>query len=183
VGRLAGALLRAGRPDDATKLLLDWIGKHADDTVAIEQVAEIYISTSKFADAAKYLEMLLKQKPHDAVALNNLAWVYQQLGDDTKAQAMARQAYVLAPSSQTADTLGWILTSSGNPQSGVALLRQASTDGASDPRILYHYAVALKDTGNKDEAKKQLETVVANKAQFKEKVEAQKLLDDMAKGT
>ena len=183
VGRLAGALLRARRPDDATKLLLDWIGKHADDTVATEQVAEIYIATSKFADAAKYLEILLKQKPHDAVALNNLAWVYQQLGDDTKAQAMARQAYVLAPSSQTADTLGWILTSSGNPQSGVALLRQASSDGTSDPRILYHYAVALKDTGNKDEAKKQLETVVANKADFKEKGEAQKLLDDMAKGT
>ncbi|HEX4365324.1 MAG TPA: XrtA/PEP-CTERM system TPR-repeat protein PrsT [Rhodopila sp.] len=183
VTRLAGALLRSKRPDDATKLLLGWVGTHPDDTVATEQVAEIYIATAKFPDAAKYLELLLKQKPHDAVALNNLAWVYQQLGDDTKAQAMARQAYVLAPSSQTADTLGWILTSSGNPQSGVALLRQASSDGTSDPRILYHYAVALKDTGNKDEAKKQLETVVANKAQFKEKVEAQKLLDDMAKGT
>lgn len=183
VTRLAGALLRSQRQDDATKLLLDWVGKHGDDMVATEQLAEIYIATSKLPDAAKYLEILLKQKPHDAVALNNLAWVYQQLGDDTKAQAMARQAYVLAPSSQTADTLGWILTTSGNAQSGVALLRQASGDGASDPRILYHFAVALKDTGNKDEAKKQLETVVANKANFKEKVEAQKLLDDMAKGT
>jgi putative PEP-CTERM system TPR-repeat lipoprotein len=183
VTRLAGALLRSGHPDDATKLLQDWIGKHANDMVATEQVAEVYIATAKFDDAAKYLELLLKQKPHDAVALNNLAWVYQQLGNDTKAQAMARQAYVLAPSPQTADTLGWILTTSGNAQSGVALLRQASGDGTSDPRILYHYAVALKDTGNKDEAKKQLETVVANKANFKEKVEAQKLLDDMAKGT
>jgi putative PEP-CTERM system TPR-repeat lipoprotein len=183
VTRLAGALLRAGRADDATKLLLGWLDKHADDMVATEQVAEIYIATSKFDDAAKYLQVLLKAKPHDSVALNNLAWVYQQQGDDVKAQAMARQAYVLAPSPQTADTLGWILTTGGNAQSGVALLRQASGGGASDPRILYHYAVALKDTGNKDEAKKQLETVVANKAQFKEKVEAQKLLDDMAKGT
>jgi hypothetical protein len=90
---------------------------------------------------------------------------------------------VLAPGPQTADTLGWILTTSGDAQSGVALLRQASGDGNSDPRILYHYGVALKDTGNKDEAKKQLETVVANKADFKEKAEAQKLLDDLAKGT
>jgi putative PEP-CTERM system TPR-repeat lipoprotein len=183
VTRLAGALLRSGRADDATKLLLSWLGNHADDLVATEQVAEIYIATSKFDDAVKYLQVLLKAKPHDSVALNNLAWVYQQQGDDAKAQAMARQAYVLAPSPQTADTLGWILTTGGNAQSGVALLRQASGGGASDPRILYHYAVALKDTGNKDEAKKQLETVVANKAEFKEKVEAQKLLDDMAKGT
>jgi putative PEP-CTERM system TPR-repeat lipoprotein len=183
VTRLAGALLRSGRADDANKLLLDWLGKHSDDMGATEQVAEIYIATNKLDDAAKYLELLLKQKPHDPVALNNLAWVYQQKGDDAKAQALARQAYVLAPSPQTADTLGWILTTGGNAQSGVALLRQASGDGTSDPRILYHYAVALKDTGNKDEAKKQLETVVANKADFKEKGEAQKLLDDMAKGT
>jgi putative PEP-CTERM system TPR-repeat lipoprotein len=183
VTRLAGSLLRAGRADDANKLLLDWIGKHQDDMVATEQVAEINISTGKLDDAAKYLELLLKQKPHDPVALNNLAWVYQQQGDDAKAQTLARQAYVLSPSPQTADTLGWILTTSGNAQSGVALLRQASGDGTTDPRILYHYAVALKDTGNKDEAKKQLQAVVDNKSEFKEKGEAQKMLDDMAKGT
>jgi putative PEP-CTERM system TPR-repeat lipoprotein len=183
VTRLAGSLLRAGRADDANKLLLDWIGKHQDDMVATEQVAEIDISTGKLDDAAKYLELLLKQKPHDPVALNNLAWVYQQQGDDAKAQTLARQAYVLSPSPQTADTLGWILTTSGNAQSGVALLRQASGDGTTDPRILYHYAVALKDTGNKDEAKKQLQAVVDNKTEFKEKGEAQKMLDDMAKGT
>jgi putative PEP-CTERM system TPR-repeat lipoprotein len=183
VTRLASALLRSGKGDDASKLLLDWLVKHGDDMVATEQLAEINIATNKYDDAVKYLELLLKQKPHDPVALNNLAWVYQQQGNDAKAQVLARQAYVLSPSPQTADTLGWILTTGGNPQSGVALLRQASGDGASDPRILYHYAVALKDTGNKDEAKKQLETVVAAKSEFKEKVEAQKLLDDMAKGT
>jgi len=183
VTRLASAQLRSGHADEANTLLLNWLGKHADDMLATEQVAEINISTSKWDAAAKYLELLLKQKPHDAVALNNLAWVYQQQGKDAQAQTLARQAYVLAPSSQTADTLGWILTTSGNSQSGVALLRQASGDGATDPRILYHYGVALKNTGDKDGAKKQLETVVANKGEFKEKGEAQKVLDDLAKGT
>ncbi|HEY0183734.1 MAG TPA: XrtA/PEP-CTERM system TPR-repeat protein PrsT [Rhodopila sp.] len=183
VTRLAGALLRSGRMDDANTLLLGWLGTHPDDMVAAEQAAEINIASGKFDEATRYLELILKQKPHDAIALNNLAWICQQKGDDARAQTLARQAYVLSPSAQTADTLGWILTTSGNAQSGVALLRQASGDGASDPRILYHYGVALKDTGNKDEAKKQLEIVVANKSDFKEKVEAQKLLEDMAKGT
>jgi putative PEP-CTERM system TPR-repeat lipoprotein len=73
VTRLAGALLRAGRAPDASKALLEWLGKHADDMAATEQVAEIDIATNKFDDAAKYLEVLLKQKPHDSVALNNLA--------------------------------------------------------------------------------------------------------------
>jgi putative PEP-CTERM system TPR-repeat lipoprotein len=183
VTRLAGALLRSGRAPDAKTMLVAWLGKHADDLVATEQAAELNIATGDMVDAAKYLELVLKKKPHDAVALNNLAWVYQQQGKDKQAEGLARQAYVLSPSPQTADTLGWILTTSGNAKSGVALLRQASGAAASDPRIQYHFAVALNDTGDKDAAKKQLEGVLANKGEFKEKVEAQKLMDALAKGT
>ena len=183
VTRLASGLLRAGRADDANTTLLNWLGKHSDDLVATEQVAEINIATGKWEPAAKYLEILLQQKPHDAIALNNLAWVYQQLGKNAPAQKLARQAYVLSPSPQTADTLGWILTTSGDAKSGVSLLRQASGDGSNDPRILYHFAVALHDTGDKDAAKKALETVVAHQAEFKEKADAQALLDKMTKGT
>jgi Flp pilus assembly protein TadD len=151
--------------------------------VATEQLAEINIATGKWDDAAQYLELILQQKPHDPVALNNLAWVYQQQGKDAPAQNLARQAYVLAPGPQTADTLGWILTTNGNPRSGATLLRQASGDGTGDPRILYHYAVALNGTGDKDAARKALGIVVANQADFKEKALAQKLLDELSKGT
>lgn len=181
--RLAGALLRAGRAADANKLLLTWLGTHPNDLVATEQVAEIDIAMGDLDNAAKYLQQLLKQKPHNAVALNNLAWVYQQQGKIPDAQGLARQAYILSPSAQTADTLGWILTAGGDPKKGVALLRQASVGASSDPRILYHYAVALNDEGDKDGAKKALETVVSNHATFKEKALAQKMLDDLSKGT
>jgi len=182
VSRTANAMIRSGRPDDAGKLLLDWLTQHPDDMVVTQQLADIDISTAKLDDAKNHLELLLKHKPHDAVALNNLAWVYQQSGD-ARAQPLARQAYVLSPGPQTADTLGWILTTSGNARNGVALLRQASAEPGSDPRILFHYAVALRDTGKREEARKQLETVVAAKGDFKEKTEAQKLLDDLSKGT
>ena len=87
------------------------------------------------------------------------------------------------PGPQTADTLGWILTAAGNARKRRGAAAPGQQRGQSDPRILYHYAVALKDSGDRDEAKKQLETVVANQAEFKEKAQAQKLLDDMAKGT
>jgi cellulose synthase operon protein C len=181
--RLAGALLRSGRADDAGTLLLDWLGSHPDDLVVMEQLAEIKIAAGQWDEAVKYLQLLLKQKSHDPVALNNLAWVYQQQGKDSLAQPLARQAYVLAPSPQTADTLGWILTTSGDPKNGANLLRQATGDGRGDPRILYHFAVALNDSGDKEAAKKALEDVVANKGQFKEKDLAQKLLDNLSKGS
>jgi Flp pilus assembly protein TadD len=128
------------------------------------------------------LQSVLEEKPHDPVALNNLAWVYQQQ-HDPRAVDLARQAYVLSPGAQTADTLGWILTTTGKADTGVLLLRQASAQAAADPRVQYHYAVALKDTGDKAAAIKLLTAVVAVKADFSEKSQAQQLLDELNKGT
>ena len=181
VMRLAGVQLRTGQADAAIKTLTDWAQKRPDDLAAVEELAEVQISAGKLDLAVKNLQAILAKKPHDAVALNNLAWVYQQQHDG-RALDLARQAYVLAPSAQTADTLGWILTTSGKPKTGVALLRQASAQNANDPRILYHFAVALNDTGNKADAIKLLNAVVAVKGDFTEKTEAQQLLKQLNKG-
>jgi tetratricopeptide (TPR) repeat protein len=176
--RLSGADMRAGHIDSATNLLIEWTSQHPEDGAALQQLSEILLATEQYKDAAIYLEQLLKRKPYDAVALNNLAWIYQQRGDE-RALATARRAYVLAPNAQTADTLGWILVTGGDAVNGVALLRQATTEASSDPRVVYHYAVALKDTGDKNEAIKQLTVVVGMKGPAKEKEDAQRLLTDL----
>jgi putative PEP-CTERM system TPR-repeat lipoprotein len=181
MGRLTTALLQSGKVDDALKAVTDWLAKHPDDLDATQQAADIDIALKRYDEAATNLRRVLDKQPHNAVALNNLAWVYQQQGDK-RAQPMAEQAYILSPSGQTADTLGWILVSDGNAAQGMPLLRQAAAQAGSDPRILYHYGVALKDSGNRDEAIKVLNAVVANKAEFREKAEAQKLLDQLSKG-
>ena len=78
--------------------------------------------------------------------------------------------------------MGWILTAGGDPTKGAILLRQANA-GTTDPRIQYHFAVALKDTGQRDEAVKLLRQVVASPAQFDEKAAAERLLSEMSKGS
>jgi tetratricopeptide (TPR) repeat protein len=180
--RLVAAQLRAGQAQNAQSALEAWVAKHPDDTTAVEQLAEINIATGRLDLASKNLQIILSKKPHDPVALNNLAWVYQQLHDD-RALDLARQAYVLSPGAQTADTLGWILTSAGKADTGVDLLRQASAEATNDPRVQYHYAVALKDTGDKTTAIKLLTAIVAVKSDFAEKVQAQQLLDALNKGS
>ncbi len=181
MNRMAGAAIRSGKPDDAVTMLKDWIAKNPDDIVATEQLSEIYIIQGKLDDAAANLEAILKQKPYESIALNNLAWVYQQK-NDARASELARQAYLLSPGPQTADTLGWILVTTGKAAAGAPLLRQAFNETPSDPRIQYHYAVALKDLGNKSEAIRHLKDVVAAAGNFTEKTEAQKLLDQLEKG-
>jgi cellulose synthase operon protein C len=180
VGRLTGALLRSGQGDAAMKVLTDWIAQHPNDLTSIQQLADLDIAAQRYDVAVKHLQLVLNKKPHDPVALNNLAWVYQQQGDK-RAEAIAQQAYILSPGGQTADTLGWILVSGGDAAKGVTLLRQAAAQANNDPRILYHFAVALKDTGQKDQAVKLLNVVVANKGNFSEKADAQKLLDELGK--
>jgi len=181
VGRLNVALLRSGQSDAAIKVLTDWTGQRPNDTVAKEQLADIYIATKRLDQAVTLLQQILEKKPQNPIALNNLASVYQLQGDK-RAEGLAQKAYILSPGGQTADTLGWILVSKGDAAKGVGLLRQAAAQAGADPRILYHYAVALEDTGQRDDAVKVLNVVVANKAEFTEKTEAQKLLDELNKG-
>ena len=164
-------------------MLVEWLAKHPDDMIATEMAAEAAIANGQLDTGRTYLEQILKVKPHDPVALNNLAWVLQQKGDNARAEALSRQAYVLSPGAQTADTLGWILTTSGDPRNGVFLLRQATSETSADPRINYHYAVALIDTGDRAEGRKQLESVIAKPGDFKEKADAQKALDALLKGS
>jgi cellulose synthase operon protein C len=180
--RLIAAELRAGRTKDARTTLVSWTAEHPDDLVALEQLAELNVATSRLADAAENLRAILDKRPHVAIALNNLAWIYGQQ-HDPRALNLARQAYVLSPDAQTADTLGWILTTTGKADIGVDLLRQASAQASDDPRVQYHYAVALKDTGNKKDAIKLLTALVTVKANFVEKAQAQQLLNQLTKGS
>ncbi len=179
--RLAGAQAAAGQPQQAMQTLQDWTAKHPQDLALVQTLASMQIASGAWDAAEASLKLVLATHPQDAVALNNLAWVYQHKGDP-QALGLAKQAYVLASSSgQTADTLGWILTKQGQAAKGVPLLRQANAELPADPSIAFHLAVALKDTGQRDAAIKLLNALVATKAAFQEKTQAQQLLTALSK--
>ena len=180
--RIAAVLQQTGKLDQAAQVLKDWLAKHPDEVQVASVLSSMDIARKNYADARVYLKQVLAKAPHDPASLNNLAWIDQKLGDLTEARKLAEQAYLLAPSSQTADTLGWILVSAGDPAQAVVLLRQAHA-GSTDPRIAYHYAVALNATGQKDEAVKLLHIAVASKVKYSEKAEAVTLLDKLTKGS
>ena len=91
---------------------------------------------------------------------------------------MAQRAYLQSPSPETADTLGWIMVQQGEAKSGLPLLQQASTQRPTDPSVKYHLAVALKESGQKDEAAKLLQPLLAG-GDFDDKGSARKLLDEL----
>jgi predicted Zn-dependent protease len=178
--RLVVAQMRGGHPDEARAAVLRWVADNPHDMAALEQLAQLDIVARRLDEAAKALQVILANKSYDPVALNNLAWVYQQQHDD-RALGIAREAYLLSPDASNSDTLGWILTVGGRADLGITVLRQAAAQAGGDPSVLYHYAIALRDTGKTAEAIKVLTALAGLKADFPEKAEARQALDALKK--
>ena len=178
--RLVSALNASGRADQATQLLREWLANHPTDAAAAEQLASLDIIARRFFEAETHLNIVLAQRPSDSGALNNLAWVYQQR-NDARARPVAQKSYLLNPSPEAADTLGWILVTSGNPTTGLSLLRQAASQRPRDPTIAYHLAVAYNDTDHKQDAIMALRPVVLSLAQFDDRAAAEKLYAELTK--
>jgi len=126
---------------------------------------------------------LLAQRPNDPDVLNNLAWLYQQIGNLPKASELAERALGLAPANgQIADTLGWILLAQGDTKRALIHLEAASTAIPGNAEINYHFAVALGRAGRTADARAILERVLGSGAAFTGKAEAEKLLEDLKRG-
>lgn len=178
--RLSESYKRAGDATRAHATLDDWIAKNPNDAQARLARAMYDLELGRTDVAVKEHEALLAQYPNDPAVLNNLAWMLQDK-DKARALELAERAHKLAPDSPAvADTLGWILIGRGDNARALPLLKDADArGGAAQPQIRYHYAVALKNAGQRDEARRVLEELTASNAKFDNLADARKLLDDL----
>jgi len=177
--RLAAVKWAQKKPDEALALLRTWLSAHPNELGIASRVADYDLSAKRFDQAQSEWEAIVAKRSMDAVALDNLAWLYQQR-DDPRALPLAERAYVLTPRlGQVADTLGWILLKGGRPTIALQLLRQATAEQPSVPAIRYHLAVALKETGHGEEATQLLTSILKESSTFDERPAAEKLLSEL----
>jgi Flp pilus assembly protein TadD len=156
----------AGRAADASKMVAQWRKAHPDEPVVALYDAEEMLRNQEIKPAIALLEGVLKKQPDNVIALNNLAWAYQQ-AKDPRALATAEQAFkVTGDSPAVMDTLGWMLVEQGNTGRGVPLLQKAVTLSPQDGDIRYHLAAGLSKAGDKAGAKKELDKLLAENTQF-----------------
>ena len=166
----------AGDSTSADTRLTQWLRAHPKDFAARSYLAQTYLHTGKNPEAITQYEELLRQAPQDIVSLNNLASLYQQQ-KDPRALPTAERAYKLAPQNPAVlDTLGWVLTNSGQPGRGLKLLQKAIAGAPAEASIRYHLAVAYAGSGDKAQAKKELEQLLKGTQKFPEHDAAQALL-------
>jgi tetratricopeptide (TPR) repeat protein len=178
--RIAAARSAARQPDQAAQGLREWLAIEPNDADAAKMLAQLDLAARRFSDAEGNLQAVVNKRPNDATALNNLAWIYQH-SNDPRARTTAQKAYMISPRPQVADTLGWILTTGGDAAKGLVLLRQAAAQLGDTPAVQYHLAVALKDTGQSQDALAVLRPIVEGSGNFDEKQDAARLLDQLTK--
>jgi FimV-like protein len=150
-----------GKEQKANQGLAQWIKDHPNDVQALMYSAEQSLAAKQYQPAADQLETVVKLTPNNALALNNLAWTYQQL-NNPKAVETAEKAYSLAGNNPAVlDTLGSILTDKGDSKRAVDLLQKAVTAMPENTDMQLHLAQAQIKSGDKASARKTLEKVSA----------------------
>jgi putative PEP-CTERM system TPR-repeat lipoprotein len=151
-----------------------WLKANPADLTVRTFLAQSNLRERKYLQAAEYYREIIKLKPNNTDALNNLAWVYHRL-NDPRALNIAEAAVAQNPGNPLAmDTLAVILLQKGEKRRSLGLLQKAATSRPADAEISTHLAWALSVNGLHDQAKAVLLRVEASgdsfvkQAEFKE---------------
>ncbi len=143
---------RTGSQAFANGELKEWLAANPNNIPALSLAAKREAGKQDHAAAARYLEVITKLEPRNAIALNDLAWSYAQ-SRNPAALAVAKKAAELAPdNAQILDTLAEAQMVAGQRKEAMASLRHALAlaPGLSSARV--HLAELLAADGNKKEA-------------------------------
>ena len=151
---------RAGDPQRGVELLREWLNKEPESLEPRIVLSMLLLNQGRNEEAIREYEQVIERDENNAVALNNLAWLYSGK-DDRRALALGKRAYQLA-STQPAiiDTYGWILVKAGEIGQATGILKQAAELAPKNQEIIYHLGYALHKAGKREEARNVLQKVV-----------------------
>ena len=177
--KLHASLSQSGKEKEADSRLTKWLDEHPSDTPAQLYLATVHLMSGRHAAAAKRFQIVIQHDPKNVPALNNLAWAYHQ---EKKPQALeyAEKAHQIdADNPAVLDTLGWILVEQENITRGLPLLQKAASLAPDAMDIRYHFVLGLVKSGDKAQARKELEQLLATGKDFLKIAEARALLQQL----
>lgn len=97
------------QPESAPGTLSLWHNSYPNDPRPMLELALKAQQSGDKQNAIQWYESVLEKSPEQVIALNNLAWIYNETGQSSKAISTAEKAAKFAPqSADVLDTLGWI---------------------------------------------------------------------------
>jgi tetratricopeptide (TPR) repeat protein len=148
------------------------------DPTPLLQLGLMMDGTGKRDQAKPIYEQILKIDPGQPVALNNLAFIKAEEGNDLdQALTMAQRARQKLPNStDVADTLGWIYIKKNLSEDAIRVFTDLIQKEPKNPTFRYHFGMALMQKGDKAAAKRELEMAIRNNPSRDEAGKIQELL-------
>jgi putative PEP-CTERM system TPR-repeat lipoprotein len=173
--KLFQSRFKAGEPESADEALRQWLTGHPEDVLLRRMLATSLQIQGKNPQAIEEYLRVLKQDSDNIIALNNIAWLYQDAGNP-EGLKYAERAHELAPRRpDITDTLGWLLVQNGDINRGLVLLQEAALMAPNIPDIRYHMVVALDMAGRRDEAREELDRLLTSNKTFPDRDKAEAL--------
>lgn len=140
--------------------------------------ADTALHAKQYDFAQKLYQDYLSKNESNAVALNNLSWIFLQKNQNQQALIYAQKALALSPNSpEILDSVGWVLVKQQKYKEAEAYLLKAHTQLNKNPSINYHLATLYFEMNNMEKSKHYLE--LTRDMEFPEKQAAQQLFEKL----
>ena len=163
--RIGEAYLRKGDVQESINSLEKAHQLQPNNSTLTTNLGMLYEMANKTDVARKYYELSIKMDPNNALALNNLAYlISQNNGDLDLALTYATHAKQRLPEhAEVNDTLGWIYLKKNLTDQAIDTFRTLVVKVPQNPTYHYHYAMALLQKGDRETARKECQTALADR--------------------
>jgi tetratricopeptide (TPR) repeat protein len=176
---LGEAALSQNKLDDAIAIYSKLVEKQPKLMQPNLLIGQIYESKGTPTKAIPYYQKVLELEPDNAVAKNNLAWIYSEYGGNIDvALHLAEEAKGARPDDPSiADTLAWIYVKKKNFDPAIRLLRTNVSKNPNDAVYKYHLGMAYYYSGDKADARETLQAALKLKPDSPQAAEEKQILE------
>ncbi|MDO8418975.1 MAG: PEP-CTERM system TPR-repeat protein PrsT [Rubrivivax sp.] len=174
--KLHAALNKSKRGADADRLAGTWVKDHPRDIAFRYYLGDAALARKDFGAAEAQYRSVLEIQPNHALAMNNVAWLMAQQ-KRPGALALAEKANELLPNRPPLmDTLAYVLALEKQPQRAVEVQRKAMALAPDNHGLRLTLARIYLETGDRVQARSELDTLAKLGDRFGEQAEVTRLL-------
>jgi predicted Zn-dependent protease len=163
---LAAAYNAQGNESAAIGILEPVVQKNPSNIAASLELAHVLLKAERVGDAKQQYRRMLTIQPNNPNALNDLSYLMSQSGENLdEALTLARRGAQFATDqtlkNSLQDTLGSIYMKKNMYESALQSFQVAVNGNPGSMTFRYHLGAALYQTGNKSQAKTELQAALA----------------------
>lgn len=177
--KLHNSLVASGKTVEADKFSGAWQKDHPQDAAFVLYIADAAIARKDYPVAERNYQAALKLQPNNAIAYNNLAWVFSKMNKEG-AIAHAEKALAIAPNQPAfMDTLAGLLSEKGEHAKAMEMQKKVVILQPSAPLFQLNLAKIQIKAGDKAGAKATLSELSKLGDKFGGYAEVTSLLKDL----